>query len=47
MGAEYSDLTERLTGLYGHAVDLYVDENIRYPELRRWVDKTRTLIYEG
>ena len=46
-GAEYSDLTEQLAGLYGHTVDLYVDENIRYPELRRCVDETRTLIYEG
>ena len=46
-GAEYSDLTERLAGLYGCLVDLYHDENIQYPELRRQVDETRTLIYEA
>ncbi len=46
-GAEYSDLTERLAGLYGHPVDLYHDENIRHPELRRQVDETRTPIYEA
>ena len=46
-GAEYSDLTERLAGLYGCPADLYHDENIRHPELRRQVDETRTLIYEA
>ena len=46
-GAEYSDLTERLAGLYGHPVDLYHDENIRHPELRRQVDETRMPIYEA
>lgn len=45
--AEYSGLLEGLDALYGTETHLVGEHTLDDPEYRKWVDSTRTVVYEA